>query len=553
MSRKRRKTGNNNENSKNNRAATARDPRRAEKTEQEVESRTNDVEWYSKNPALLQQVANLAIGWPLGTGYNLSNLHYTHGMSTDSDPDYQPAICVFDAIPGPGISQDATSAVTAAARGVYSFIRHANSGHSNYDSQDFMLYLLAMDQLFTMWWAGIRMLSLINTTNVENVYMPQHICEAIGFDYSDFVGQGPRLAAFLNNVSAKIGVRLIPNKFPLFDRHRMLFTGVYADTEMPKAQLYAFRPAGYYVFGLDDNQAGMLKFKRIDYTDPIKLVEYENIINEMLSPIMAQEDFGIMGGDVLKAYGTDGVYKLPVLTDNVYTLDILYDETVLSQIENATLMGKAKTDSEYDITQDTSIGAGFVIFNPHWSASYLSSYVNDLSHDPRCSSRLLNFHVDQPDPGAVVEATRFTCIATSSSVEGAIELAASGADILETAHFYYYTGSGSAKVLNQTTSIGMLNISAAPSETAASVFNQLSLLQKTLILMGKFNRHPAVYVNVAQLDKAQSGASFININSEVLFDIDQYTVIHSDTLGNIHYAAMLSLFDVPEIGGVKAK
>ena len=109
-------------------------------------AQVNDVSWYSKNPALLESVGKLSFGNPLGATFNLSNDQLTVDLADDEAR--VPGIAVINTVPGPGEGHDFTSAANIAARNIYSFVRHANSGHSNYDSVDLMLYLLAMDEAY---------------------------------------------------------------------------------------------------------------------------------------------------------------------------------------------------------------------------------------------------------------------------------------------------------------------------------------------------------------------------------------------------------------------
>lgn len=106
----------------------------------------NDPSWYAANSALLRDSASFSFNNPLGNRITLSGAPSSVSISrTFAIPGVYAIYCG----PSIGRSLDNSSPVNIAARNIYSFVRHANSGHSNYDAPDLMLYLLAMDQLYS--------------------------------------------------------------------------------------------------------------------------------------------------------------------------------------------------------------------------------------------------------------------------------------------------------------------------------------------------------------------------------------------------------------------
>lgn len=101
--------------------------REAEETfKKDLKSKTNDPSWYAADATLMRDAASIPFSWSVGTTLDIG-----------VDENYVvPGICAIDTVPSFGYSTDTTSPLNIAARSMYSFIRHANSGSANYDAPD---------------------------------------------------------------------------------------------------------------------------------------------------------------------------------------------------------------------------------------------------------------------------------------------------------------------------------------------------------------------------------------------------------------------------------
>ena len=109
-------------------------------------SACNDASWYAANSQLLKDAASLAYSESVGSGYSVV-------MNPVTEQDWVtsiPGVYAIHTAPAIGVSKDNASAINIAARNIYSYVRHANAGHSNYDSPDLMIYLMAMDSLYSV-------------------------------------------------------------------------------------------------------------------------------------------------------------------------------------------------------------------------------------------------------------------------------------------------------------------------------------------------------------------------------------------------------------------
>lgn len=199
----------------------------------------NDSSWYSRSQQLVLDAANLSYSSILGAKME-RDANIFDGIYPYAAPSI-PGVMALRWAPAYGISTDANSAINVAARRLYSYVRHANSGHSNYDSPDLMIYIMAMDNLYALHAMGLRAYGVARHYQMLNRYVPETLLKALGFDASiqynlaDF-----RLA--LNTLAIKLSAMAVPSEFDIFKRHVWLNSGVYKDSPSEKSQMYVFTP-----------------------------------------------------------------------------------------------------------------------------------------------------------------------------------------------------------------------------------------------------------------------------------------------------------------------
>lgn len=414
-------------------------------------SKPNDWHWYAQNEQLLKDVASYAYGYALGGKYK------TLGIESPLFPEYTtpsqnansvalPGILALRLIPTIGYSDNANSPINICARNLYTFIRAANSGAKNYDSADLILYLTAMDSAYSYLSWMKRLYGLIGISNIENRYFPWAAVTAAGGIYSDLRNNLADFRAYINMFAVRLASMCIPNSMSYLRRHQWIYEGIYMDTDHPKSQAYLFAPEGFHVFGLDSDGAGACLFKSFDAFgmdgsfDAIK--RYGNAI---LGPILngaGEEDFNLISGDILKAYGENGVYRAEMISED-YVVVPSYDLSALGQIQNARTMpfiiGDTTNDHMFDFTQDAS--KNFLVSKPKvdlsWCPRGASGGWNEGANVPMASiyrgNYLINTYNDNPGPADSMEYTR---LANMIGDDGAIYTL--GSEICTRFYFYYF-------------------------------------------------------------------------------------------------------------------
>lgn len=346
----------------------------------------NDASWYMADNQLVNDVASISFNTALGNPITLTGSIGTT-FSVNSYSLQLPGIMSIYTTPTIGISTDANSPVNIAMRRLYTYVRHANSGHSNYDPADLMIYLLAMDSIYTYWAYMVRAYGVAQVFSRTNKFVGDALLTAMGVDpnirenLADF-------RAYINTFAAKAQQWCVPRVMTYFLRHNWMYSNVYKDEDNDKAQMFMYVPAALYKYNptLSEGSAGGLQATYIAAQAGTGIITYKTLPNtyvdlvakgnDLLNALAGQEDIGIISGDILKAYGVENLWKIDTIPTE-YQVVPVFSEEVLEQFHNTAFAGNRIVNASgesldivgFDITQDPSIGGGCLKFNPIFNAA----------------------------------------------------------------------------------------------------------------------------------------------------------------------------------------
>lgn len=569
----------------------------------------NDASWYAFNDQLMRDTASFPYSWPLGARLNTGD----DIISNSSVP----GIMVFYTNFAIGNSLNQMSPVNTAARNIYSYVRHANSGHANYESTDLMLYLLAMDSAYALISFMKRAYGVLSLYAYENRYYNDAILHAMRLDPDDFRRHIADFRAFINTYAVRIGSMCIPNSMSYMARHMWMYQELYLDSNTAKAQTYFYSPNMFFQYGLDSNGLGMLKFTSFarDNTNLWTFKELSQFALDLIAPILSSEDCNIMSGDILKAFGAEGVYKVAGVTEDYQTIPVFNPE-VQSQIENITMLGAPVIDTDYDpnvaltsnvyqiVIEDGGVeGTDSYLFSrPAFqlmkeignydvtntiSSKSLSTAPTVLPWDSAWTQdRFVNLHHENVTPGDTMVATRLTNM-LERVVEGGAEVPVVNnwssptlaSDYVSHAAVYWYSYNANTGAIHLTSKTGLATgifsayyspayssvqadaearIQAAESLSAGGI----TAVNNLLSIISNFDWHPGFYVGKVNLDVLNvvgdlsygwdSGSG--QVTALIPFeDLDFYTIIGKYGLQKMAETALLSMFSVPQMGSFARK
>lgn len=509
-------------------------------------SKPNDPAWYAQNASLLNDYASFPFGYPLG--------NVVPGYGTPQ-PEAIPGICALYLNPMVGIASVETDPINIAMRNIYSFVRHANSGHTNYEAPDLMMYLVAMDSVYSMHAWMKRLLGVVMLYTPVNRYYPQAILRAMGVDPDDLRDHIADFRGFVNTYAVQMGSMCVPNSMSYMARHTWMYEGLYLDSATSKAQTYFYTPEAFYRYNINatSSQGELITVPLLDVADLVtanptllKVADIIRFARELLTPIITNEDLNIMSGDILKAFGAEGVVKVSGVLDGYMVLPT-YSPEVQSQIENATVLGGVVTST---VGQDTAIGGGYIkadntILYPFESPSgntVPASWFVGIN-----GPKLLNFHIGAPTPSDVMVATRLVSrtvnlamtVGPNNSI--VMPIISCGSEVVAHALIWNYRG----------TIVGGNQVELR-SDTFSS--NMIVYGDYDLVDMYRLLHSHGAWDNfdwapfLTYIVPTASGLGAAPNATMPVGDVDTYTTLTPYNIQMLHTTALLSEFSVPQMG-----
>lgn len=514
----------------------------------------NDPNWYALTPQLLSDAGQLSFNNPLGSGL--------YGVTGTNTYTYCPGVMEIAYIPGIGRSADNLSAVNVAARRLYTYVRHANSGSANYDSPDLMLYMLAVSNAYAMYAHLVRAYGVANVYAQKNRYLPDTLLRAMHFDPNEVRSNLANFRYGINVLAAKLNQLAAPNDMPIFRRATWLNTNVFMDSTTIKSQIYLYSPVGYYVFNEKTSMAGgFLQWNtlpmyslEVDDWDLSKGVlstnEWLSVLNAQIQPLLESEDIGIMAGDILKAYGSDKLLSVAQVGESYVVTPTPADLEVLTQIQNTTMVSTGRLTGDgnkfeilgtgnLNITQDPNTGA--ILYQPRLAAP--SRFID--------YRKVLTIRLETPLPADIMVASRNTVagIVPDQDPDLPYELIGYGTEIVRHA-IVWNMGNRRNQDTNEiitgpwpTWVPGYLqnlqDSTTVTNQMMTSLKNTISVLSD----LSKFDWHMPLYAT--SLDTKSNAEALHGIAC----DWDNSTTVGKEELGKLHDAALLSMFNVPALAG----
>lgn len=479
----------------------------------------NDFAWYNNNQLLTNDSTGISFNNAVGRPIYLGNYELN-----------VPGVMSLTLAYGPGVSNDSFSAVNQAALRVYSNTRRANSGGKVYDSPDEMMYIIAVDSLYTIYSWMVRLYGVMSQYNALNMYTPRVLVAAMGADFDSFQKNLANFRYYLNTLPGKMVNMAIPNTLPYTQRHAWLFSNLYKDGESQKSQVYMFNPDCYYTWEEVTEGPGYLKYNYF----PRSGITYESIttlFDTMIIKLLGSQDIGTICGDIIKAYEGRVVTVSQIQPD--YAVVPVFNMEVLSQIQNATVIDGAVLTG--DIKQSTGVGTPTILWQP-------TIFHPDSKCGWRDKDRIITLPKDKPTAQDIVEATRLTTMleassSTASKITSCMTEFVTDAKIYTLIRTTQTNSTGETVVVYKAEEETLNNFTFMNTATAETTAAWI----KDICLWSYFDWAPAYYF-------ATKDAESHEVLQKPLFEVNNYTSVPLSVVEKLHNTCRLSLFDIPSDG-----
>lgn len=473
----------------------------------------NDASWYKVDNQLLKDAARASFNNALGM---------TVSGVVDTDSFHFPGVAAIVYAPTIGEATEANSASNIAAKRLMAFLRSKVSTKLGFSAADAMMYLLALDGMYSFHSYCVRLYGLHRSYISINRYYPDTLFKAMGLKV-DSTTDWNEFRTWLNRWSYKLSQLYIPSAITYFDRHKWMNSNVYFDAPDPKAQSFIFVPSALYKWDGTTNPNGTQLVLTPLPVQPNEngipggtLAQLQAFGDSLLENLLQDLDISELSGLILRAYGEGSCRKMETVAED-YMLAPVFNAEVLNQVHNATICGPIDKVSSGTITQteyDTLAVSYSTVVDSNVVLRHLSKNV------------LIDLPMQNPTEDDLFVATRLIARGLVDEVTGsAAELTNYGTEVVEKIIIYGRTA---------------INIISSSCITASSGGSD-DLVQ--VAKASAFSSFPILFAA-----RMQSGEMTSDIIDDVISNIANYTVLTDSELEKIHSAAALSLFSIPVVG-----
>lgn len=464
---------------------------------------TNDWRYYAISEQLAKAVGNIPFNLLPGRPLNINAQGTVEGKTwSDGTMTTLPSVMQVSYIPSIGYSDTGEAAINIAAKRLYTFVRHANSGAKVYEAPDLMMYIIAMENCYRLWWEARRAYQVCTTYEADNRNLPLVLGGALNLDVTGAAGILAQANFELNDLRNKINSFWVPNIFNSFKRASVITNGVFMDSDSMRGQFYVYTMAYYYKFSGRTSETGS-QLVATETRSAYSLLDKIGLVRDAINALITDDDINTMSGDMMKAFKDADRFSLPEVP-SIDKLQIAFDEDILAQIENSCSISLVTTSVSLDITQANSN----IVFKPIARASATLGIFEQLMWG---SNKLFNSHVSNPDFKQVLEWTRDICC-TSANGKPIF-----GAEIITEYNIWY----------NEAGRVTGTNIDSYLAENTTDSGIKGCLLSN-------FDWHPIIYY------ARVTGNSYEGVGFYA--DVKYFTQISPDVVNHMHDCAIQALY-----------
>lgn len=455
-----------------------------------------------------------------------------------SVPQILPGTFVLDWSPSFGVSNLNTDPASIAGKEIYSRVRAAYSGSLDADAPDYIMYLGALDSIFSYISYLKRIYRLLVAWSPSNYAIPDGVLHAMNFSSAEIMTlrrDRTKLWQYINELVYQSRKFTCPNTLDIMNRHYWLNDNLFTDADSLNAQFYLFNMVYAYKVemlpAIDDPDITAPSLQSYPLPNCVftsaRSISVDSLYNfglELIQALIDWDDAYTINGYLKRAYEGHPMFIVSELEQGE-EIAPLYNEEVLTQIENAKSIpyGFEALKGSYVLanTVQQNISTNAVVTNPAINAKTGLIYGPD---EIALSSRR-----EMPNAGDVIIMSRMINFITTHTTQGTDNIygISSGTEIM-----WCFRIVDPTSILDALTQpIGL--IVPAYLDSASSVFT-LNALQ--MGEMSAFDWHPLLQGRFGSPSRAYIFGDFHNL-----------TYVDEDIMSNIHRVCLLSELNAFEI------
>lgn len=504
---------------------------------------TNEFSWYNSNPALVEASARVPFPYRPGMDYPaFARIANVSAGETSLRQGFSkiPGLMMIEWAPSFGKSNDVTSPISMAARDIFSRVRSAFSGSISVDAPDFLIHIMAMDSIYAYIAWLCRVYKALNTFTPDNLLTPECILSGMRFsDKQINVLKANRVELYgrINELISMVHRFNVPDIFPVLTRHRWMSERFYCDAKSSMSQIYCFNPVALYKFQVDSAGAGQLVSTKLDPHDfgvTTLIGELFTFGTDLIAALSNWDDCYIINGYLARAYESTKMINIPEIGLNDIA-ELVYDEVVLTQIENATCPPVEVEGVDASLSQVVASNALVAEYKLHAAASAPRSVMAGWA------GARINLPDDQPTAADTVEASRLLAIFdVDKQDESLIKVSTCGTEIPVNFVVIFYDGVQAKYTRINCNDLFLHSSSSSASDPNVTVdVTALNRYIDAIGVLSSFDWHPLTLGGVI----TTNGSSPATASYYMIGDVRNLTHVSLEDLDNINRVCLYSQFN----------
>lgn len=520
----------------------------------------NDISWYTRYPLLTQ--ASSSVAYPYRPGMKMGL--WIDESSTDAQAAtyYIPGVCTINWAPSIGLSENATDPASLVGKEIYGRVRKVYSGSLRADAPDYVIYLMALDSLFS-YIAWLKRLYRLLTAWTPNNYMfPDRVVSALTWGHTtatSLLQDRMALWGYINDLVYQSRKFTAPASMDIFNRHYWMNDNIFTDANMANSQIYLLNQKWFYKYYTTKSPQNVdvggcqnvsLEATLSNVTDGSYAKALYNFGLDLINALVAWDDAYTINGYLQRAYEGEPLFGVTELAQDEVVAPI-YSEEVLSQIENSTsvLDGEPQIPTSYTfhntIYQDPTTNA--VLCFPYLIAStnmpMLGSQMNVMMSSRMESPTIL----DNVLQSRLKCFTRLQTNLTRTIPKFAMQqdediygTGSEGTDVKAATQYTYDIYSGTEIVLERTLHFNYSSGSTAKFDlpyvinSAGSSSALKEYIGYRLAVLSQWDWAPLTLIS------SKDGETQTSLSIQPVCDVHNVTVMSGDELNEMHRVCILS-------------
>lgn len=493
-------------------------------------SSLNDISWYNHFPDLLEAAGRVPFAKYPGMDLKLGSakVYSTNPYELTTLPIKaynMPGFLEIDWAPSVGYSDNNTSPISIAAKELYAKVRSKFSGSLDENGPDIIMYMVALDSVFSYIGYLKRIYRALNTYSPLNTMFPDGVLKCMGITAAEAKALRANKTQFwgvINDLISQASKFTCPDIMDLFNRHYWMSSNVYGDAPTPRAQFYVFNQTHFYLYDDTGSTGGKLTLESVPDSHTVQ--DYYEFGNAMISALTGSDDAYTINGHLMRAFEGSANFTVARLEENEL-LDSVYVPEVLMQIHNIRTTASSINAESWTITQDPTTNA--VLHKPTLFFGLGTQTVVGNALVTADSNLLLDIDATQPSVSDVTISSRLCPVFGAVNINDKTIEVIGGTEIVWSMSVVYYdTTTSECKSFAMSTLM-----CATPNNTA-----HYQQIMQAVGRLSAFDWHPIVYITFGD-------GSSTELTAWPVGDLSNPTPITSDMLKDLHRVCVLSEFN----------